>query len=147
MTKKYYIFDKENSPTKYGYINPQMNGFKIKPKNNIKYDGVEVSKLTLIEPNLIDIVLKRKTKRQLNAYLNFLLGVATDDDNTSPGDLGLVLDDAKRYEAIIMNKYAKFLDKEYIKKIMANVKFVEDELNKKIEANNKELEATKGKGR
>ena len=144
---KYYICDKDNNEKIYGYLDyNNISGFKIKPRNNIKYDGVEVSKLTLVEPSLIEKVLKRKTKRQLNAYLNFLITLLSEED-TDPGDLGLVLDDTVKYKSIIVNKYAKFLDSKYIKELLARVKFVEDELKDKINEYNKSYETSKGKGR
>ena len=128
---KYYICDKDNKEIIYGYLNYNKNtGFKIKPRNNVKYDGIEVSRLILVEPCLIENVLKRKTKIKLNAYLNFLINIIEEEDYD--GALDLVLDDAKRYKAIIMNKYSKYLSPRYIKELLFRVKFVEEELKAKI---------------
>ena len=44
---KHYICDKETKHTLYGYLdNSKITGFKIKPQNKIKYEGIEVSKMT-----------------------------------------------------------------------------------------------------
>ena len=123
----------------------KINGFKVKPKNNIEYEGIEVSTLTVVEPNLISNVLRRKTKRKLNAYLQFL--VDSFDDDTSSGDLALVLDDVKRYRAIIINKYSKFLDVKFIKELLLRVTFIEEELKMRMHEYNKSLSSYMGKGR
>ena len=132
MNKRYYIVDKANTEIIHGYIDyDKIKGFNIKPQNNIPYDGIEVGHLTLVEPELIEKVLKRKTKRKLNAYLNFLLSVI--DDEESDGDaLEMVIEDAIRYKAIIINKYSKFLDKKYLNILLRKVNIVEKELKAKL---------------
>jgi len=105
----------------------------------------KVSTLTVVEPNLISNVLRRKTKRKLNAYLQFL--VDSFDDDTSSGDLALVLDDVKRYRAIIINKYSKFLDVKFIKELLLRVTFIEEELKMRMHEYNKSLSSYMGKGR
>ena len=147
LVNKYYICDKDNNEKIYGYLNySRFEGFKVKPRNNVKYDGIEVGKLTLVEPSLIEKVLRRKTKIKLNTYLNFLISFLEDEDNDD-GNLSLVLDDVKRYKAIITNKYSKFLDARYIKKLLLKVNFIEDEMKDKIREYNKSLQTRKGKGR
>ena len=114
MDERYYICDKDNNEIVYGYIDyNRLHGFKIRPQNNVPYDGVEVSRLVLVEPNLIKKVLKRKIKHKLDAYLVFLFSVI-DDDDEDPDTLELVIDDVSRYKSIIMNKYSKFLDTSFL---------------------------------
>ena len=143
---KRYICEKENRTiVSCDFDNTKISGFKVKPKNNVEYEGVEVSSLTVVEPKFISNVLKRKTKRKLNAYLQFL--VDSFDDDTSSGDLALVLDDAKRYRAIIINKYSKFLDAKYIKELLLRVTFIEEELKMRMHEYNKGFSTHMGKGR
>ena len=55
MNERYYICDKDNNEIVYGYIDyNRLHCFKIKPGNNIPYEGVEVSRLVLVEPYLIE---------------------------------------------------------------------------------------------
>ena len=75
--------------------------------------------------------MKRKTKRKLNAYLNFLLTVI-DDEDTDGDALELVIEDTIRYKSIIINKYAKFLDKKYINTLIKKVNLVEKELKNQL---------------
>ena len=133
MDERYYICDKDNNEIIYGYIDyNRLHGFKIRPQNNVQYDGVEVSSLVLVEPSLITKVLKRKIKHKLNAYLTFLFSVIDDDDD-DPDNLQIVIDDVARYKSIIMNKYSKFLDKKYINQLLKKIGVVENELKQKLE--------------
>ncbi len=146
LMSKYYICDKENNEIVYGYLNyNKVDGFRIKPRNNLEYDGIEVGRLILVEPTLIEKVLKRKTKIKLNAYLNFLISILDSEDDES-SDLSLVLDDTKKYKALIMNKYSKFLNPIYIKELLYRVKFVEDELKARINENSKYMKNSRGRG-
>ena len=124
---KRYNFNKNNNIVS-GYLNDSMSGFKFKPRNTVEYEGIEVSRMVLVEPKLIENVLKRKIKIKLNAYLKYLISTIEEDD----GDADLVLEDTLRYKKIIMNKYSKYLDPKYIRELLFRVKFVEEELKNKI---------------
>ena len=137
---KYYICDKDNKELVYGYLDyDKINGFKIKPRNNVKYDGIEVSRLVLVEPYLIECVLKRKTRIKLNAYLKFLIDTIESDDTDDDDNLEAVLEDTIRYKRIIMDKYSKFLNPKYIKSLLFRVKFIEEELKSKIYEQSKKI--------
>ena len=147
MNERYYICDKDNNEIVYGYIDyNKMTGFKIKPQNTIPYEGVEVSRLTLVKPELISNVLKRKTKHKLDEYLTFLFTIIDDDDD-DPETLELVISDVDRYKNIIINKYSKFLDKKYIKRLIKQVGMVELELKTKLETLTKPKAKSQGKSR
>ena len=147
MDERYYICDKDNNEIVYGYIDySHLHGFKIKPGNNVPYEGVEVGRLVLVKPSLIENVLKRKIKHKLDAYLTFLFTVI-DDEDEDPNALELVIDDVTRYKNIIMNKYSKFLDKKYIKQLLKKVGMVELELKSKLEELTKQNTKTSGKSR
>ena len=147
MDERYYICNKDNNEIVYGYIDySHLHGFKIKPGNNVPYEGVEVGRLVLVKPSLIENVLKRKIKHKLDAYLTFLFTVI-DDEDEDPNALELVIDDVTRYKNIIMNKYSKFLDKKYIKRLLKKVGMVELELNNKLEELTKQNTKKAGKSR
>ena len=147
MDERYYICNKDNNEIVYGYIDySHLHGFKIKPGNNVPYEGVEVGRLVLVKPSLIENVLKRKIKHKLDVYLTFLFTVI-DDEDEDPDALELVIDDVTRYKNIIMNKYSKFLDKKYIKRLLKKVGMVELELNNKLEELTKQNTKKAGKSR
>ncbi len=144
MKEKHYICDKDYSKISQCYLDyAKVKGFHIKPQNTIEYDGVEVSKLTVVKPILIEKVLKRKNERKINSYLTFLVSDEEDDDNETTS---LVIDDLERYKIMIMNKYSKFLDKNYIKALLKQVGLVEYQLKEKIALLSEEKTAKKGRG-
>ncbi len=144
--KRYSCDKKTNDKISCDIQKISDNGFKIKPKNNIKYEGIIVSELTIINPLLIENVLKRKTKRKLNAYLGFLVDSLEDDDATGE-EMALILEDAVKYRMIIMQKYAKFLNKSYISELLLRVNFIEEELKMRIYNYQHTLNSYLGKGR
>ena len=145
---KYYVVMKTSSKASCYLSSSNTEGFHIKPQNNTKYEGVEVSRLTVVEPSLIENVLKRKITKKLDAYLKYLISVLnTDDDDTDPDDLNLVINDLQRYKSIIMNRYAKYLDPYYIRMLLSKVKLVEDELKRKIKATQKQNSYTANRRR
>jgi len=144
---KRYICEKENRDVvSCDFDFTAVDGFKVRPRNKVKHDGIEVNKLTIVSPYFIENVLKRKTKRKLNAYLEFLF-TSLEDDDTTGDDLGLILDDTKRYKTIIINKYSKFLDVNYIRELLLRVTFIEEELKMRIRQENKSFNTAIGRGR
>ena len=137
---RYYVVIKTSSSVSCYLSESNVDGFRIKPQNNVKYDGVEVSYLTVVEPSLIENVLKRKITKKLDEYLKYLIGILDTDDDTDPDDLNLVINDLQRYKSIIMNRYAKYLDPYYIRRLLSKVKLVENELKRKIKATQKHNE-------
>ena len=59
----------------------RLKGFKVIPKNNVKYDGIIVSEMVLINPSFIEKVLKKKIKRKLDTYLNYIIQILEDTDD------------------------------------------------------------------
>ena len=144
---KHYICDKEtNDNVSCNLTEISINGFKIKPKNQIKYDGILVSSLTVTNPVFIENILKRKTKRKLNAYLQFLIE-SLEDDTTSGDELALILEDAMKYRMMIIERYAKYLKKSDIKELIMRVNFIEEELRMRIYNYHQNFNAHLGKGR
>ena len=60
----------------------KINGFHFKPSNNIKYNGITVTKMTLVNYSFVEKVLKRKIKKRLEVYLRFIMTLVDDNDDT-----------------------------------------------------------------
>ena len=71
----------------------------------------------------------------------------TEDDDTDEGALTLVIDDAERYKRLIMEKYSKFLDKNYIKTLLRRLNLVEKKLKEKLNSMSYENEMYFGRRR
>lgn len=127
---KFKVVKKENY--KKALI-PKVNGYKVKPRNNVSYEGVKVNQMVIIKPSFIDKVLKRKTKKKLELYLEFLISLLDEEGtNTDPGRLGIVLNDLTRYKSIINNNYRVYLDKLYYELLMKKIDVIENELKMRL---------------
>lgn len=82
MKDKHYYLTMESKKCDNVFIDyNRLNGFKITPKNKIKYDGVVVNEMVLMNPSFINRVLKRKIKRRLDKYLEYIVEIIDDTDD------------------------------------------------------------------
>ncbi len=109
----------------------KIDGFRFAPKYTNEYMGMEVNKMVVINPSLIEKVLKKKIKRKLDLYLQFIVSVI-DDEDTDPSNLRYVLDDLERYRRTIINKYQHYLDEKYINLLLKKIEVLNNELKTKL---------------
>lgn len=134
MSKLYKL----NTNNKYNGVNIDYNnyknkGYKITPKNKIKYDGVVVNEMFVIKPSLVEKLLKRKIGAKLDNYLQYIINILEDDDDSSDGNkISTVLSDLNRYREIIKNNYRQYLDAKYTELLLKKIELLEYELKKKL---------------
>lgn len=148
---KHYVINKEKYNEKTVYLDKdKLKGFLFKPKNNVSYKGIEVNKMVIISPNFIETILKRKIKRKLDLYLQYIINLMDEADEDSSTSIRFALTDLERYKSIIRNNYQKYLDKKYIELLMKKIALIEHELKVKeyyINEYMMNLNESKGKGR
>lgn len=133
MKKNHYLLIKRKFGNEIVYIDyNKLDGFKIKPRNRVRYDGIEVNKLLIIKPTFIEKIIKRKIKIKLDNYLQYIIMLIENNDDTDASSLSIVLDDVTRYRQMIKNKYRKYLDDKYYELLLKKVSLLEQELKKKI---------------
>lgn len=133
MKKQNYLLVKDNFERAIVDINyTKLDGFKFNPKNQVEYDGVIVNEMVIINPSFIENVLKRKTKKKLELYLKFIIGLIDNDSSTSSDDLKEALNGLVRYKGIVENKYRRFLDERYMNVLLKKINLLEQELKNKI---------------
>ncbi len=126
----YYIYKKGNEKSIVCLDYDKIPGYKFTPKNQIEYDGVKVNKLVVINPTMIEKVLKRKIKNKLDLYLKLIINFIESDDSDS-GSYREALNDLSKYKSIVINKYQKYLDEKYLNLLMKKIEYLEYELNRK----------------
>ena len=131
--KKYFISrDGYNDATILIDYNNQK-GFTFNPKNEIDYNGLVINKMILINPSFIEKVLEKKTKKQLNVFLRFIIDLIDDDNNSAnPTSLKEALNELTRYKDLVNNKYKKYLNAKYIKLLLNKIEVLEHELKSKM---------------
>ena len=151
MEKTYTIVKEQYNGDKIYIDYTKLNGFKVKPKNNIKYKGIKVNSLVIIKPIFIEKLLKKKVKRKLDFYLQYIISLMDCDDETGTNaDLKLALNDLARYKSIVEYKYRKYLDQKYINLLLKKIDILEHQIKMKLIYKPDEiyeLEEEKGKSR
>lgn len=129
--KKYNLYKRKTKKRSVTLNTSKIDGYVIKPRNQMKYEGIVVNSMTVINNGLIENLLKKKIKKKLDMYLQFLISVLEEED-TDPGHLMFALNDLERYRRLIMNNYKKYLDQKYLKLLMNKMDLIEQELKSKI---------------
>ncbi|MCI8444845.1 MAG: hypothetical protein HFG15_00255 [Bacilli bacterium] len=116
------------------YINfRKLKGFKVTPKNKIRYNGVQVKEMVIFNVTFVKKVLERKTRIKLESYLQYIMRILEMIDTTGgdDGTINIALNDLDRYKRTIMNKYRVYLDKRYTELLLKKIALYERELRMK----------------
>lgn len=133
MSEKHYFIYKKNNNSKIVFIDyDKLLGFKFQPQNNVYYDGIKVNKMIVINPSMIEKVLKRKIKRKLDLFLKLMIRYVEEDDGSNGTVLREALNDLTRYKQIIAYKYRKYLDAKYLNALFKKIAILEYELNSRL---------------
>lgn len=109
----------------------KLRGYEFNPKNSGEYIGVNINKMVVIKPTFVEKVLKKKVKRKLDLYLQFIVSIL-DDEDTDPTSLRRVLDDVERYRRTIINKYQLYLDEKYVNLLLKKIDLLSHEIKMKL---------------
>lgn len=132
MNNNNYVLVKEQFTNDVVYIDyKKKKGFKFTPLNKIKYDGIVVNKMIVIKPNFIEKVLKKKIKRQLDTYLQYIVNILDNNDDEDGSKLNIVLDQIDRYKKVVMNRYRDYLEERYIELLLKKLGVLEKEVKLK----------------
>ena len=136
--KKYVLCEKKIKKISVKLNNVSIDGYHIRPRNKMEYDGIVVKSMIIYDYYLIEVLLKKKIKKKLDSYLQFLISVLEDEDPDS-GHLMFALNDLERYRRTVMNNYRIYLDKKYLKILMDKMDLIEQELRSKIKVDLHEM--------
>ncbi|MDD6879512.1 MAG: hypothetical protein PUD59_04730 [bacterium] len=125
------VKNKDEKTIKYFEYN-KIGGYKITPKKNVKFeDAINVNKMILINPSLIEKMIDKKVKRKLDYLINMMSIVCDSDDDNADG-LYLALDEVEKFKMEVINKYKKYVEEEKMEMLMKKISILEDELNLRI---------------
>ena len=122
--EKTYRLKKEKKKKKIKSCNlKKIDGYNFTPKNNIKYPGITVTKFKAVNPEIIEKLLKKKVKKKLEVYLQYLFYLLN-ESNDEPGATDMVLDDLARYQQMVKNCYQKYLGEQYISELEKQIEYI-----------------------
>ncbi len=117
---KYFEYDK-------------ISGYNIKPNPKLKFqDAINVNKMILINPSLIEKMVDKKVKRKFDYLINLLSVVYENDDDTGEG-LRLALNEAEKFRMELCNKYKQYIKEEKYDLLLKKIAILEDELYLRIQ--------------
>ncbi len=160
MAKKVYKKNKYNGK-RTDLKERKIIGFEIKPKNTLQEEPLKVNAMTVVNQAYIEKILRKKTKRKLDYFLKYIISLIEGeegDDDTTPENFQLALDDLEHYKSIVEYKYRKYLDEKYANLLLQKISMLEHEIKVKLMASiqkvvmdppfiEEELEEVKGKSR
>ena len=122
--KKTYHLTKDKKKKKIKTTNLKtVDGYVFKPKNKIKYPGITVTKFKAIDREIIERLLKKKVKKKLEVYLQYLFYLLNETDG-EPGATDIVLDDLARYQQMVKNCYQKYLGEQYVSELEKEIAYI-----------------------
>lgn len=135
IDKRYFVVKgkKDSAITYFEY--DKMEGYDLSPKKNIKIkDAINVNKVVIINPSLMQKVAKKKIDLKFKKLLEFMAIIFDDDDDdTTSGEAyreGLNEISKLRLEAKV--KYQKYMEEEDYKTLEKKLDILEQELNSRI---------------
>ena len=133
MKKSNYLLVRNTDTNELVYVDyNKTSGYGFTPKNHVKYEGIKIDKLVLVKPTFVEKVLKKKIKKKLDFYLQYMIKLLEEDsDDESSSQLGAALNEISRYRSIIINNYRAYLDDKYLKLLMQKFALLEHELKVK----------------
>ncbi|MEG0994721.1 MAG: hypothetical protein RR359_04035 [Bacilli bacterium] len=114
MNNKYYVVKNKCDDAIVYFEYDKLKGLDITPKKNVKIkDSIAINKMIIINPSLIEKVIRKKLKKRFSNLLNILntLYESTDED---PTGLREALNEITKFKLEINNKYHLYLKDEEI---------------------------------
>ena len=126
----HYLIVKEKDKKSINYFKcSNLKGFNMTPKNkNIKLkDAINVNKMVIINPTLIEKLVNKKISLKLKKLIDLIINIYDSDDD--PGSsMMIALNEVERFKREMLNKYLEFLNKEQLKDLDKKIKFLEQEV-------------------
>lgn len=121
------VKNKDSKDIKY-FEYDKLSGYNIKPNPKLKFqDAINVNRMILINPSLIEKMVDKKVKRKFDYLINLLSVVYENDDDTGEG-LRLALDEAEKFRMELINKYKQYIKEEKFELLLKKIAILEDEL-------------------
>lgn len=123
----------------------EKKGYTFSPKNGV----YRVKKITVLNDSMVECILKDKVISRYNRILQIIYSLISGEDTTS-GDVLITFTEIDRLKNILLNKYYKYLKREFVENYMRKLQILEMELKKvhvmELESEIDELEE-RGKSR
>lgn len=124
-----YVIEHKGEEKKLTYHNVKIVGLSVTPKNNVKDLTIKADKIILIDHNLCETYIRRRINRKIDKVIKFMIKILNDEDTTD-GDAGLVLDEVNKLKGIIINKYKEYMLESEYKSLLTKLILIEEEFKR-----------------
>lgn len=125
----------------------ERNGYSFSPKNRC----YRVEKITILNQGMVECILKDKVINRYNRLLQIIYNLVTSgNDESTSGDVLVTYTEIDRLRNILLNKYYRYLKREFIEEYLKKLHALEIQLKKVhvMELEQEiEVEEEKGRGR
>ena len=123
----------------------KLKGFNVKPKDSFEMDDmINVNKMIIINPGLIEKLVFKKCKRRLEKII-LMLSVVYEDESTDDGNIEMVLDEMEKFKTMLRKKYKEYLKKEEYKLYLKKIEILESEARIRLNEKRKEVQEERGR--
>lgn len=133
INQRFLVIKNKDSKTIKYFEYDKLSGYNIHPKQNVKFqNAINVNKMIIINPTLIEKLVDKKIKHKFNNLINLLSFVYENDDTTGDG-LELALNEAEKFRMELINKYKKYLSEEKQSLMEKKLDILEDEIKLRMQ--------------
>ena len=150
---KRFVITKDETNDDITYIEyKKVNGFSIKPKSTFNTDNmINVEKMVIISPSLIEKLIDKKCQRTLNKILKMTaLIYDNDEDDDADGQLELLLNEIEKFKELILSKYKDYMKEKEYKLMIKKLDILQNEVKLRrlaLRTKEEKKEVKKNKGR
>ena len=124
-----YVIEKNGKDMKLVYYSVNMVGLNVEPKNGVPGLTIKAKKVILVDPELRDAYIKQRINKKIDKVIKFMLRILNDEDTTE-GDVGMVLDEINKLKGIVIKKYREYMKVSEYKALLTKIIIIEEEFKK-----------------
>ena len=124
-----YVVEHKGEDKKLIYYNVNIVGLNVTPKNNIKDLTIKADKIILIDPDLCESYIRKRINKKIDRVIKFMLRILNDEDTTE-GDVGMVLDEINKLKGIVIKKYKEYMKVSEYKALLTKLIIIEEEFKR-----------------
>ena len=124
-----YVIEKNGKDMKLVYYCVNMVGLGVEPKNGVPGLTIKAKRVVLVDPELRDAYIKQRINKKIDKVIKFMLRILNDEDTTE-GDVGMVLDEINKLKGIVIKKYKEYMKVSEYKALLTKLIIIEEEFKK-----------------
>lgn len=124
-----YVIEKNGKDMKLVYYSVNLVGLGVEPKNGVPGLTIKAKRVVLVDPELRDAYIKQRINKKIDKVIKFMLRILNDEDTTE-GDVGMVLDEINKLKGIVIKKYKEYMKVSEYKALLTKLIIIEEEFKK-----------------